>query len=44
MFEPSTPFHQQAEDIGEYLREERLRDAARAQREPRPAGPAANVD
>ena len=38
------PFHQQAEDVGAFLRAARARDAERDDRRDRPAGPSENTD
>jgi len=39
-----TPFHQQAEDIGRFLVEDRARDARRNHRDDVPQGPSENTD
>lgn len=39
-----TPFHQQAEDVGRFLAEERDRDARRKHTEDVPQGPSENTD
>ena len=39
-----TPFHQQAEDIGRFLAEDRARDAQLNDRDDFPIGPSENTD
>ncbi len=40
----TTPFHQQAEDVGKFLSEDRERDAHRTGREQPVEGPSENAD
>ncbi len=44
LLEAPTPFHQQAEEIGMFLAEDRARDARRDVRDESPEGPSENVD
>ena len=44
MNENLIPFHQQAQDEGEYVLEERTRDADRVRAVERPDGPSENID
>jgi hypothetical protein len=44
MLETLTPFHQQAEEVGKFLVDERARDAERRRHEHRVDGPSENID
>jgi len=44
LLEAPTPFHQQAEDIGRFLAEDRARDAKRDDRTDYLEGPSENTD
>ncbi len=44
LLEAPTPFHQQAEDIGVFLAEDRALDAQRGDHEESPEGPSENTD
>lgn len=40
----TAPFHEQAEDVGAFLRDARARETSRGERTPRPTGPSENTD
>jgi hypothetical protein len=44
LLEAPTPFHQQADDIGSFLAEDRARDAQADDRDDFPTGPSENTD
>ena len=44
MPETLAPFHQQAEDVGTFVIEDRSRDAERVKRDEIPEGPSENTD
>ncbi|HYB29500.1 MAG TPA: hypothetical protein VEF89_23015 [Solirubrobacteraceae bacterium] len=44
MLDTLTPFHQQAEEVGTFLLEDRARDAERRRKEKEADGPSENID